>query len=473
MISITPEIDKTSRVPVYQQLFTYMKKQIESGVISENDRLPSIRQLAAYLLISKNTVEMVYQQLLAEGYIHSKPRSGLFVLPVERLPVPGHTAVAGAPPTREAQAPDKCTEAWIDFEYGDVELAHFPVKQWKRCLMDALDDLTNDVYGYGDRQGHAGLRTEIASYLYQSRGVLCGPEQIFLSAGTQQSISLLCQLLPLSPQVAMEEPGYHGVRVVLANHGREVMPIPLEHDGVSVDLLQASKARTIYVTPSHQFPIGTVMSVQKRVQLLQWAANNDGYILEDDYDSEFRYQGQPIPALKAMDTGDRVIYLGTFSKSFLPGARLSYFLLPQSLAHSFRTVMQAYSGSVSPTLQVAVYHFMEKGYFEGHVRKMRRLYQLRHKTLIRAIQEHLGNRVDIIGQKSGIHLLLNVYNRSSAELIELAARQGVKVYTPKIHWMDPEACPDSYILLGFASLSEEMIREGILRLGASWFPAQG
>jgi len=472
MISITPEIDKTSKVPVYQQLFAYMKKQIETGMISENDRLPSIRQLAAYLTISKNTVEMVYQQLLAEGYIQSKPRSGLFVLPMERLRVSGHTANAAEPaPINEVQEPEKPMEACIDFEYGDVALAHFPVKQWKRCLMDSLDDLSNDVYGYGDRQGHVGLRGEIARYLYQSRGVLCGPEQIFLSAGTQQSISLLCQLLPLSPQVAMEEPGYHGVRVVLANHGREVIPIPLEPDGVSADLLQASKARTIYVTPSHQFPIGTVMSVQRRVQLLQWAANNDGYILEDDYDSEFRYQGQPIPALKAMDTGDRVIYLGTFSKSFLPGVRLSYIVLPQTLALTYRKAMQAYSGSVSPILQAAIYRFMERGYFEGHVRKMRRLYQLRHKTLIRAIQEHLGSRVDIIGQKSGIHLILNVYNRSSAELIELAAQQGVKVYTPGVHWMEPEACPDSYMLLGFASLGEEQIREGIRRLQASWFPA--
>lgn len=469
LIGLTPEIDKQSKIPIYLQLFTYIKGQIEAGIIRENDRLPSIRRLSSYLMISKNTVEIVYQQLLAEGYIQSRLRSGLFVLPMETLTLTGSLREAIFTCEIEERAHEQSEENLINFEYGDVELGQFPIKQWKKCLMDSLDDRSHEVYGYGDRQGHAGLRREISQYLYQSRGVMCSSSQVFLSAGTQQSISMLCQLLSLSKRVALEEPGYNGVRAVFANHGHEIIPIPLENDGLVVDKLRQSGAKTVYVTPSHQFPIGIVMPVQNRAKLLQWAYENNGYIVEDDYDSEFRHQGQPIPALKAMDTGDRVIYLGTFSKSFLPGARLSYMVLPELLAQCYKKEMQSYSQSVSQLIQAAVYVFMKKGYFEGHVRKMRKLYQSRHKTLIRAIHEYLGNGVSIIGQKSGMHLLLDVNNRNNLELIDLAARRSVKVYSPSIHWMDPAKCPDSYIMLGFAGLSEEQISEGIFRLKEAWF----
>jgi GntR family transcriptional regulator/MocR family aminotransferase len=470
LISLTPDIDKMSKVPAYLQLFAYIKRQIEDGILQENDRLPSIRQLSSYLMVSKNTVETAYQQLLAEGYIQSRERSGLYVLPVEKLVLAGNERAAAAAPALATigQRDDTGSESLINFEYGDVDLNHFPLKHWKKCLLEALDERSYETYGYGDRQGHAGLRAKIAHYLYQSRGVKCSAGQIFLHAGTQQAVGLLGQLLPLSGRVAMENPGYNGVRSVLINQGHEIVPIPLEADGLEVGQLDQSGAKTVYVTPSHQFPIGIVMPVQKRTRLLQWAYENEGYIIEDDYDSEFRYQGQPIPALKALDTGDRVVYLGTFSKSFLPGVRLNYMVLPESLAQAYRSKFQVYNQSVSPLIQAAVYLFMSKGYFESHIRKMRKLYQTRHKTLIRAIHEYLGSSVGIIGQKSGMHLLLDVYNRSSAELIELAYRHGVIVHSPKIHWLDPAACPDSYIMLGFPHLSEEEIREGLARLKAAW-----
>lgn len=469
MMSLTPDIDRQSKIPIYLQLFTYIKSQIESGSLSVDDRLPPIRQLSSYLQVSKNTVETAYQQLLAEGYIHSRVRSGLYVLELEQL-VLSRSAMSPVKNSRtEQQVDKKKTENQIDFEYGDIDVEHFPTKLWKKCLNDALDQRTNEVYGYGDRQGHAGLRKEIARYLYQSRGVRCSPSQVFLSAGTQQSISLLCQLLPLSRTIAMEEPGYNGVRVVLNNHGREIIPITLGNDGLSIEELQRSGARTVYVTPSHQFPTGIIMPIQNRTKLLQWAYENDGYIIEDDYDSEIRHQGQPIPALKALDEGDRVIYLGTFSKSFLPGARLSYMVLPERLAQTYRGALQSYSQSVSPLIQAAVYLFMERGYFEGHIRKIRKLYQTRHKALIRAIQEELGSSVGIIGQKSGVHLLLEVYNRDSVELIKLADQRGVKVYSPRTHWRDPSSCPDSYLMLGFARLDEKEIAEGMSRLREAWF----
>lgn len=437
-----------------------------------DERLPSIRQLSAHLMVSKNTVEAAYQQLLSEGYIQSRPRSGIFVLPMEQLPeVEGESgSVKNRRFEKVKQAAGERGRAdTIDFEYGDVELGLFPVKAWKKCLSDAIDERLPEVIGYGDRQGHLGLREEIVRYLYQSRGVACSADQIFLCAGTAQAISLLCQLLPLTERIAMEEPGYNGVRAVFTNHKKEVVPIPLEEDGVSLEALRQSGANVVYVTPSHQFPIGIVMPVQKRGKLLHWAYEQGGYILEDDYDSEFRYQGQPVPALKALDRSDRVIYLGTFSKSFLPGARLSYVVLPESLADTYREGLQNYSQSVSPLIQTAMYLFMRDGAFERHVRKMRKLYQTRHRVLLRAIYEQLGSRVGVIGQKSGMHLLLDVYGCDCAELIELAAERGVRVYSPMRHWMNPAECPRSYVMLGFAGLREEQIREGLERLRQAWF----
>lgn len=471
MISLTPDLDRQSDIPLYEQLFSYLKRQIEEGILKENERLPSIRQLSAYLSVSKNTVETAYQQLLAEGYIHSKLRSGLYVMALEKLELEGNgVRTEAALGSDQTQQIPKLSLPAINFEYGDVELTHFPVRQWKKCMVEALEECTVEVYGYGDRQGHVGLRTEIARYLYQARGVICSPDQIFLSAGTQTMISMLCQLLPLPPKIAMEEPGYNGVRTVFRNHGRQIIPVPLDSDGLSVELLKQCGANTVYVTPSHQFPVGMIMPVQNRIRLLQWAYENEGYIIEDDFDSELRYQGQPIPALKAMDTGDKVIYLGTFSKSFLPGIRLSYMVLPELLAKDYHGKLQTYSQSVSPLIQAAVYRFMKEGYFESHIRKMRKLYQARHKILLRVIQEHMGSRVRIIGQKSGMHLMLDVYNRSSEELIEQAFQQGVLVYTPRLHWLNPEECPPSYIMLGFGGLSEEKIREGIVLLSKAWFP---
>ncbi|WP_090572726.1 PLP-dependent aminotransferase family protein [Paenibacillus sp. OV219] len=466
MISLTPKLEKESESPLYDQLYRYIRKQIEDGALAVNDRLPSIRQLSAHLLVSKNTIEAAYQQLLSEGYLQSRPRSGIFVLPLEQLPVASVRQMKEQP---SQEISEQGRAGTIDFEYGDVELELFPVKVWKKCLAEAMDDRLHEVVGYGDRQGHLGLREEIARYLFQSRGVSCSADQIFLSAGTAQAISLLCQLLPLTERIAMEEPGYNGARAVFVNHLREIVPIPLEEDGLSIEALRGSGANVVYVTPSHQFPIGIVMPVQKRGKLLQWAYEQGGFILEDDYDSEFRYQGQPIPALKALDRSDRVIYLGTFSKSFLPGARLSYVVLPESLADTYREGLQNYSQSVSTLIQTAMYLFMRDGGFERHVRKMRKLYQTRHRTLLRAIHDQLESRVGVIGQKSGMHLLLNVIGRDCEELIQLAAQRGVQVYSPMKHWTNPADCPRSYIMLGFAGLQEEQIREGVSRLRQAWF----
>lgn len=464
MIEITPLLDKQGKHPLYSQLYTYIKDQIESGLIAEGTKLPSIRELAHYLKISKNTVEAAYQQLLAEGYVDSKSRNGIRVLPLEDVNTNRNSVQVGS--TKDIN--------WkryrYDFNYGDIEWHRFPMKIWKKCLSDGLNGDPYRILGYGHPHGEEELREEIAKYVFQSRGVSCSPNQIIICSGTQNAVSMLLQFLSLGGQnIAMEEPGYNGVRTIFKNHGCEITPISVDSDGLNIEELQSSNVNAVYVTPSHQFPLGMVMSVQKRMKLLQWANQNDAVIIEDDYDSEFRYVGQPIPSLKALDSGERVVYLGTFSKSFLPAARLSYIVLPTNMLEKRDEIFSVYSQPASPIIQQAVFLFMNRGHFAGHIRKMRRLYQAKHKALVTAISLYMGDRVSIIGSKSGLHLLLDVKDRESVQLIERAAENGVKVYSPNVHWMNSERCPASLVLLGFGGMSEDDIEEGIRLLSYAWF----
>ncbi|MBO9598681.1 MAG: PLP-dependent aminotransferase family protein, partial [Cohnella sp.] len=322
MITLTPTLDKASEQPLYLQLYAYIRGEIEAGTIPAGTKLPAILALSAHLKVSKNTVETAYQQLIAEGYAESRSRSGLFALQIEEPPVAPPSGKREEPPEgrRAAALPPPASSDTVgmtfDFRYGDVEMERFPMGAWRRCLLEALNDSNpRRVLDYGHPQGEAELRSEIASYLYQSRGVRCTAHQIVICAGTQHSVSMLCQLIPLrGTRVALEDPGYNGVRISLSGHGCELVHVPLDADGIQVDRLYDSDASAVYVTPSHQFPLGMVLPIQRRNKLLQWANERNGLIIEDDYDSEFRYVGQPIPALKALDHNDRVIYMGTLSK---------------------------------------------------------------------------------------------------------------------------------------------------------------
>ncbi|MCY8088289.1 PLP-dependent aminotransferase family protein [Bacillus sonorensis] len=466
MIELTPLLNKKLGIPLYIQLYEYIKKDIEEGSIPQGAVLPSIRYLSEHLKVSKNTVENAYGQLAAEGYTESKPRSGIKVLPLEKplLPLTQYNDVARSGRCDSGQKP----AAPYDFTYGDIDLNHFPYKVWKRCLQDVLTSGEPDLFLYDAHQGDLGLRQELAKYLFQARGVRCSPEQIVICSGTQHAVSLLCQLLSnRGRRVAAENPGYDGVRSVFLNHGWEVRPIGLEADGIDLKQLAESRAKLTYVTPSHQFPYGMVLPIQKRLKLLEWAHHHGAYIIEDDYDSEFRYQGRPIPSLKALDTKENVIYLGTFSKSFLPSARLSYIVLPEELTGPFCEKFRRYSQPSSPIIQRAMYLFMKEGHFERHIRKMKKVYQEKHKTLLSAIDKYFGDQVQIIGQKAGLHIVIKA-NKHAGDVISKAEKQGVKVYPVSDFWIDPEDSPSSMVMAGFGGLSEMEIEEGIKRLQKAW-----
>lgn len=461
-MEFTPFLDKELPEPLYNQLYHWIKKEIEGGRLLPGTKMPSIRQLTTHLKISRNTVEAAYQQLQSEGYLESVPKSGIWVAEIEKPPL--HPIVVEQPIRLESEP---TSHNFVDFEYGNVDLDKFPLKKWKKCLSDAVDQENNWLFQYSEKQGEFALRQEISNYLLQSRGVRSTPDQIIITAGTQASIALICQLLDLQGEfVAMEEPGYSGVRSVLEDHKCHIEPVPLEKDGLSVEHLLTSSSHAVYVTPSHQFPIGMVLPITKRMQLLKWAYQSEGYIIEDDYDSEFRYLGQPIPSLKSLDEEERVIYLGTFSKSFLPSVRLSYIVFPTSLIARYSQKFAAYNQSVSPIIQRAMVLFMQSGEFERHVRRMRKLYQKKHQALLKSIEQYIGPQVEVVGEKSGLHILLKLKGITAIELIERALKKGVRVYSPVRFWLNPTPDCHSYILLGFGGLSVEEIEEGIKLLAS-------
>lgn len=464
-VELTPFLRKEFPEPLYSQLYHWIKKEIEEGRLLPGMKMPSIRQLTTHLKVSRNTVEAAYQQLQSEGYLESVPKSGIWVAEMEKPPL--HRIVVEHPIKLKCKP---SSEVLVDFEYGNVDLAKFPLKQWKKCLSDAVDQENSWLFQYSEKQGEFALRREISNYLLQSRGVRSAPEQILITAGTQASMGLICQLLALREKtVAMEEPGYSGVRSVLEDQGCHIEPVPLEKDGLSVEHIQTSRAKAVYLTPSHQFPFGMVLSISKRIRLLKWAYQTGGYIIEDDYDGEFRYRGQPIPSLKSLDEQERVIYLGTFSKSFLPSARLSYIVFPPSLMVQYSRKFAAYNQSVSPIIQRAMAMFMQSGEFERHIRRMRKMYQRKHQALLRSIEQYMGTQVKIVGEKSGLHILLKLKGVTAFELIENGLQKGVKVYSPSRFWLNQKHEGNSYIMLGFGGLSIEEIEKGV-RILATCLP---
>lgn len=467
-VELTPFLHRELSEPLYSQLYHWIKKEIEEGRLLPGMKMPSIRQLMTHLKVSRNTVEAAYQQLQSEGYLESVPKSGIWVAEIEKPPV--HPVELVHPIMLESKP---SSEVLVDFEYGNVDRDKFPLKQWKKCLSVAVEQENNGLFEYSEKQGEFELRKEISNYLLQSRGVRSTPEQILITAGTQTSMELICRLLALREKiVAMEEPGYSGVRSVFEDQGCYIEPVPIEKDGLSMEHIQMSRAKAVYVTPSHQFPLGMVLSISKRMRLLKWAYQTGGYIIEDDYDSEFRYRGQPIPSLKSLDDEEKVIYLGTFSKSFLPSVRLSYIVLPPSLMVEYSRKFADYNQSVSPLIQRAMALFMKSGEFERHTRRMRKLYQRKHQTLLRSIEQYMGTNVNIVGEKSGLHILLKLKDVSTSELIEIGLQKGVKVYSPVRFWFNPTHEGNSYIMLGFGGLSTEEIEKGV-RLLANCLPRRG
>ena len=461
-------LDHDSQVALYTQLYNQIKERILSGKLPSDARLPSVRDLASELSTSRNTVEYSYQELYAEGYIYSKPRSGYFVSALDH-----EVAPLSLPrrPGRRAASPKLAPGYLYDFHPAKLDENSFPAPQWRKCFIDYLRKSSRELAQNGERQGELGLRRNILQYLERSRGVACDVEQIVICAGLQHSLEIVCQVLQDEHSVvAVENPGYFLPRSVFRNHSFSVVPVPITASGLDLESLTASGASIAYVTPSHQFPTGSVMPVASRLKLIEWAESGGKFILEDDYDSELRYHGKPIPSLQGLRPRGNIIYLGTFSKILSPALRISYLVLPHSLLPGYRRLFQDYFCSVSLLEQSTLADLMEKGDWERHVRRMRTLYRKKHDTLLRCVESHFGARAVVSGQGAGLHVVLQLAEHAlnERELIERAQKAGILIF-PFSGTYAQGGSDTLKFLLGFGGMGVEEIEKGIELLFRTWY----
>lgn len=465
MNDLTISLDVHASTPLYEQIYKYIKTEIQNGGLPFNERLPSTRKLAKYLQVSRTTVDMAYEQLASEGYIEAVPYRGYFVCELEGL---YHLQTEHS---RREQAPERRREEFAyDFSPSGVDLNSFPQNAWRKLSKNVLQEENRLLFQLGEPQGEYELRETLARYLHQARGVEAEPEQIVIGAGNDFLLLLLCSMFGTGQRIAMESPTYKKAYELFRNLSNEVRIVEMDESGMRIDKLSETDARIVYVMPSHQYPLGTIMPVKRRMKLLEWAAASpERYVIEDDYDSEFRYKGKPIPALQGYDRNDRVIYIGTFSKSIAPAIRVSYLVLPKRLLELYRQRGRVISCTVSRVDQMLVAAFLNEGYYERHLNRMRAVYKSRHDVLLEELRP-FRKICRISGENAGVHILLTFTNGlSEEEAVRRAACAGVKVYGLSGYYVGAAKLPrEGTVLLGYANLSEDDIRSALGRLCGAW-----
>ena len=466
MNELTMNLKTDSGTPLYEQIYRYIRSEIRSGRIPCGERLPSTRALSRHLEVSRSTVELAYEQLLSEGYVEAEPYRGFFVAEIEEL---YHISQKKA----EMPAVEEKQKAFrYDFTPNGVDLKSFPYSVWRKLSKEILMDDRTELFRSGDSQGEYGFRSAICSYLYQARGVDCSPEQVIIGAGSDYILMLLSMILGTGFRIGFEDPTYKQAYRVMKGLSYDTVPIGLDRNGMKVSELRKEGADIAYVTPSHQYPTGIIMPMKRRLELLKWAQEApERYIIEDDYDSEFRYKGKPIPALKGYDRNDKVIYLGTFSKSIAPAIRLSYMVLPENLMWKYKEKHSFVQSTVSKVDQLIVQRFIEEGYYERHLNKTRAMYKGRHDVLIEALKPLL-KVCAISGENAGVHLLLTFKNgKTEEELVGSAKEKDIRVYGMSAYQIRrAREREEATILLGYANLSERQIREAVNTLTECWCP---
>ena len=399
---LTYELKKSPGVPLYEALYRAIRADILSGALRAGEKLPSKRALAANLEVSKITVEAAYGQLLAEGYLSAREKVGYFVEAVELLPA------QPLPPAMEPEA----APAGVDLTAGGP--LHFPFSVWSRLQREVMLDHGEKLLQPLHHQGHPGLRRAIAGHLAGFRGMAVDPENIVIGAGTDHLYNLLIQLLGRERIYAVEEPGYGKIRRIYAAAGAACVSAPMDDWGV----IPPENANVLHLSPSHHFPTGLVTPAARRQELLRWAAEGDRWIIEDDYDSEFRFAAHPLPALHTLDRRGRVIYMNTFSKSLAPSIRISYMVLPGELMALFRQKLGFYSCTVTSFEQYTLERFLSGGHFEKHINRMRKFYKNQRNRLVELLNSSpISEKITILEQNAGLHFLLRVDTRDSDEAL--------------------------------------------------------
>lgn len=458
------ELDPRSKTPLYEQLYAALADEIRCGTRAPGTALPGRRTMAAQQGVSINTVDTAYQMLAAEGLAEARPRSGFYVQKTygmlhPRTPAPA--AVPAVPPAESAPLYDLST--------GSVDTALFPARSWGRLQKELLYQRP-ELLQRGETQGDAPLRAQIAGYLSAYRGVSCTPDQIVVGAGIEYLLGCLAHLFA-DGLAAVENPGYSRTQAVLRNNGLDCTRIDIDRDGLPAEALEQSGANLCYITPSHHFPTGITMPAPRRAQLLAWAAAAPGrYILEDDYDSEFRFDTRPLPSLQGMAGADGpVVYLTTFSKSLAPGIRIACMVLPRPLLARYRQDFALYANTVGRFEQHTLCEFIAGGYFTRHLARIRLAYKRRMEAFASALYAGLPG-VQLGAVHSGLHFLLTMPGAGGEQaMVAAAAREGVRLRGLSEYYLErPELCPPDTVVAGYAGLKESDIPAVAAALARAW-----
>ena len=444
---LTYDFDKTSSEPVYVQIYKKIKNDIELGVIKPDEKLPSKRAFSAHLGLSVITIESAYNQLIAEGYIRSVSKKGYFAEAVERSNLPVN--------------PEKAASEIENVAEDNNENQMFPFAIWAKLIREELSSNQDKLLTKPPFEGVWELRKAISDHLNSFRSINASPNQIIIGAGTEYLYMLINLLFGNNYIFAVEDPGYSKIADIYSNYNIKCERIPVQEDGIDVDYLRKIKADVIHISPSHHFPTGVITSIGKRYSLLEWASQSpDRFIIEDDYDSEFRMEGKPIPTLFSIDACEKVIYMNTFSKSLTPTIRISYMILPVHLANAFYEKMSVYSCTVSNFEQYTLAKFIADGYFEKHISRMRLYYSRKRKSIIDIIKE---NRIcEILENDAGLHFLIKINTDRSDDVIKgMLADRGIKIQAISDYFFEEKVKMQHYFIINYSNLDESHVREAM------------
>lgn len=450
----TYALSRTDSRPLYEQLYAAIKDDILSGVLTGGERLPSKLALAEHLSISKITVETAYAQLMAEGYISSRQRAGYFV---ERLSLPEVS------PPEQAKMPAAAAGERETHAQEDVAAGLFPFSVWARLMRGVLLDAPQELLRPAPNMGLMALRRAIADDLYNRRGLYALPEQIVIGAGAEYFYDMLLQFLGRERRYALENPGHRKPAQVCANCGAQICPISMDEDGVLPDELERSGAQVLHISPSHHYPTGAVMPIARRQTLMRWLADApDRYLIEDDYDSEFRFSGLPIPSMQSMDRTGRVIYLNTFSKTLTPALRISYMILPVQLLARWQRTMGFYTCAVPSFEQMTLTRFLSEGYFEKHLNRTRKYYREVRARLLRLLtSESCARHITVKDAGAGLHMLLEIKTAlTQPQLRERLQAAGLNApFLSEFYLGAPTAESERCIVLSYAERTPEALEQ--------------
>jgi len=468
-------IPLSKAAPLSRQVYLRLREAILSGSLRGGEKLPSTRDLAEQLGVSRTVVLTAFDQLLSEGFAVGRRGSGTYVSSHVRLApaqapqksaslrISSFGVAAAAAWTRMNFPPPAEKRLPYDFAYGRSDVEKFPFAMWRRLLLRRARKTSVSQLDYGPTSGSVALRDALSAHLRRARAVECEPSQITIVNGSQQALDLIARvLIEKGDRVAIEEPNYQGAREVLRAAGARLIPVAVDHDGLIPQKLP-SNSRMAFVTPSHQFPTGAILPLSRRLELLEWAKSANAVIVEDDYDGEFHYEGQPLESLQGLDREGRVVYIGTFSRTVFSALRIGYLIAPKRLVPAFTAAKWLCDRHTATLEQETLAEFISSGMYERYLRRVRRRNAMRREALLDGIRTHLGDRVEVAGDGAGAHVVLWPKHRVSEESVVAAARErGVRVYgIAGYHLRRPRR---EGFILGYSRMSEAQIREGIRRL---------